>query len=162
MGDATDDAQEPSPILRLRGLPFQTAEEDVREFFKGFNIKEVHICKRSGRLTGEAYVEFDTDEAAANALKQLDRKYIGQRYIECVAGCLRARVFASLACGQASCLPRNYRFYGFGCAAYRRACECARSCQLCTQSAPMYPNFRACRLGHASRPAGASFTFNRP
>lgn len=82
MADAAEDVQEPSPILRLRGLPFQSTEDDVRDFFKGFSVKEVHICKRSGRLTGESYVQFDSSDIAAAALKQLDRKYIGQRYIE--------------------------------------------------------------------------------
>ena len=37
-----------SPILRLRGLPFQASPEDVQTFFAGYPCSLVHICKRRG------------------------------------------------------------------------------------------------------------------
>ena len=37
-----------SSVLRLRGLPFAATESDIEEFFKGFQLKQVQICKRNG------------------------------------------------------------------------------------------------------------------
>jgi epithelial splicing regulatory protein 1/2 len=42
--------QPKSPVLRLRGLPFSAGEDDIRQFFSGFNVVQVVIGKRSGRL----------------------------------------------------------------------------------------------------------------
>lgn len=37
-----------SNILRLRGLPFSSTEEDVVEFFAGFDVKAVYLGNKSG------------------------------------------------------------------------------------------------------------------
>jgi hypothetical protein len=39
------------------------------------------VCRPDGRLTGEAYIRFDTMAGAQEALK-LDKKEIGKRYVE--------------------------------------------------------------------------------
>lgn len=97
-----------SSVLRLRGLPFQATETEIEEFFAGFDLKQCQIGKRngedatpqqtrlptrvhavhpactarSGRSTGEAYVQLDTEMAAGQALQELNCKHIGRRYIE--------------------------------------------------------------------------------
>jgi hypothetical protein len=37
-----------SRVLRLRGMPFAAADEDVRNFFAEFSLEEVYVCKRDG------------------------------------------------------------------------------------------------------------------
>ncbi|CAD7695209.1 unnamed protein product [Ostreobium quekettii] len=71
-----------SSVLRLRGLPFAATEGDVEEFFKGFELKQVQICKRNGRSTGEAYVQLESEVSAGGAMQELNCKHMGRRYIE--------------------------------------------------------------------------------
>lgn len=71
-----------SAVARLRGLPFQATDDDIKEFFTGFNVVHIHVCRRNGRATGEAYVQFSNETEAANALKARNCKHMGQRYIE--------------------------------------------------------------------------------
>ncbi len=48
-GPVTDDSNELSGCLRLRGLPFSVQEADVRAFFRSFAVQEVFLCKRNGK-----------------------------------------------------------------------------------------------------------------
>ncbi|XP_035513756.1 G-rich sequence factor 1 [Morone saxatilis] len=72
-------------VVRLRGLPYSCTEADIVQFFSGLDIMENGITfvkdysKR--RNSGEAFVQFSTQEAADEAL-QRDRRHIGNRYIE--------------------------------------------------------------------------------
>ncbi|KAM7018100.1 G-rich sequence factor 1 [Tautogolabrus adspersus] len=71
-------------VVRLRGLPFSCTEADVAQFFSGLDILQngITIVKNlKGRNSGEAYVQFSSQEAANKAL-QRDREVIGNRYIE--------------------------------------------------------------------------------
>jgi len=72
-------------ILRLRGLPFGgDATETIQAFFEGFGIVEggIHpITNKSGKMTGEAYVEFSSFSEANRALGK-NNESIGDRYIE--------------------------------------------------------------------------------
>lgn len=40
--------EEGTSVLRLRGLPFSVAEQEIREFFEGFAVQDVLIEKRQG------------------------------------------------------------------------------------------------------------------
>lgn len=71
-----------SAVLRLRGLPFTSTEDDVKEFFADFPLQQIFLCKRNGRSNGEAYVQLETAQVAKDALEALNRKHIGKRYIE--------------------------------------------------------------------------------
>lgn len=71
-----------STVLRLRGLPFQATEADIKQFFEGYTLTHCSICKRNGRATGEAYVQLESEALAAKALTELNCKYVGRRYIE--------------------------------------------------------------------------------
>lgn len=75
-------AAAPPAVLRLRGLPFAACEDDIREFFKGFELSSVFLCKRNGRATGEAYVQLASSSGAGEAMKSLNRQNMGHRYIE--------------------------------------------------------------------------------
>lgn len=79
-----DDSVKParSSVLRLRGLPYQATEDDIRGFFTGFVPVVIHTCKRNGRATGEAYVQFGSETEAARAIAAKNSQYLGHRYIE--------------------------------------------------------------------------------
>lgn len=78
------DPAEPTPVLRMRGLPFSAGKDDIIDFFKDFTLSEesIHITYNfEGRPTGEAFVVFaGADEAKAALAK--DRMTLGSRYIE--------------------------------------------------------------------------------
>lgn len=72
-------------LVRMRGLPWGTTTEDIGAFFSGHEVVAMRINTRpDGRQTGEAYVEFDSEEAAAAALA-FHRKEMRGRYIEIFA-----------------------------------------------------------------------------
>ncbi|XP_076887768.1 uncharacterized protein LOC143538010 [Bidens hawaiensis] len=78
------DRTEYTEILKLRGLPFTVTKADIAQFFKDFHVAEdkVHIaCRPDGKVTGEAYVAFESAEVAKQAMCK-DRMTIGTRYVE--------------------------------------------------------------------------------
>lgn len=71
-------------FLRMRGLPFSAAKDDIYHFFEGYNpIQEsiVLTYRNDGRATGEAYIAFASPEDAKRAM-DLHRRSMGSRYIE--------------------------------------------------------------------------------
>lgn len=77
---------QPSNVVKLRGLPYAITEDMIEEFFSGLDIKPdregiLIVVDRRGRATGEAYVQFETQDETEQALK-LNREKIGHRYIE--------------------------------------------------------------------------------
>lgn len=71
-------------FLRMRGLPFSAAREDICSFFQEYNpiLETIVLTFRSdGRATGEAYVGFETPEDSRRAM-DLHRQLMGSRYIE--------------------------------------------------------------------------------
>jgi heterogeneous nuclear ribonucleoprotein F/H len=71
-------------FLRMRGLPFSAAKEDIFKFFVSYNPIEESIVltyRNDGRATGEAYVGFASAEDSKRAM-DLHRKSMGSRYIE--------------------------------------------------------------------------------
>ncbi|XP_054166373.1 heterogeneous nuclear ribonucleoprotein F-like [Oppia nitens] len=76
-------------VVRIRGLPWQTTREEIVDFFNGCNIKNglngvLMTLSREGRPSGEAYVEFATEQDYNLALDR-NHKHLGQRYIEVFA-----------------------------------------------------------------------------
>jgi len=70
--------------LRMRGLPFSAAKEDIYVFFDEYNTVSDSIVltyRSDGRATGEAYVQFETAEDSKHAMDR-HRNMMGQRYIE--------------------------------------------------------------------------------
>ncbi|ANQ07136.1 RNA binding protein [Plasmodium coatneyi] len=75
------------PRLKLRGLPFDVAEEEIKTFFKNFQLAKVgypiHIIRGvKNKPTGQAHVYFDDEEEARKACETLNRKFLRNRYIE--------------------------------------------------------------------------------
>ena len=71
-------------FLRMRGLPFSAAKEDIFKFFVGYNpvLDTIVLTYRNdGRATGEAYIGFASAEDAERAMA-LHRRSMGTRYIE--------------------------------------------------------------------------------
>merc|ERR1712083_459624 len=73
-------------VIKARGLPWSATADEVVAFFSECNIiggvKGVTFgLNREGRPSGEAFVEMESDEDVANALKK-DKKNMGKRYIE--------------------------------------------------------------------------------
>lgn len=73
--------QENSAVLKLKGLPYSTSDEQVAKFFEGFKIKRVaFVYEPDGRPSGLAFAEFETKEEALRALAK-NGEYIGERYV---------------------------------------------------------------------------------
>ncbi|KRZ68462.1 Epithelial splicing regulatory protein 2 [Trichinella papuae] len=78
------DVVESSTVIRARGLPWQSSDQDVARFFVGLNIARggVALClSPQGRRNGEALVRFENAEHRELALKR-HRHFMGSRYIE--------------------------------------------------------------------------------
>ncbi|XP_072466328.1 heterogeneous nuclear ribonucleoprotein H2-like [Notamacropus eugenii] len=70
--------------VRLRGLPFGCNKEDIIQFFSGLEIMPNGITLLvdfRGRNSGEAFVQFASQEIAEKALKK-HKERMGHRYIE--------------------------------------------------------------------------------
>lgn len=71
-------------IVKMRGLPFEAGSPEVVRFFDGMEISDggILICKdQTGRPSGEAFCQFETEEASEAALGK-DNCNMGHRYIE--------------------------------------------------------------------------------
>lgn len=75
--------REGTGIIKMRGLPYSCTEEDIREFFRGFQIIEDGVKRAiiAGRPSGECFVIFETKEDALGAMS-LNMEKIGSRFIE--------------------------------------------------------------------------------
>lgn len=85
--DRTKDEADFDPfVLRVRGLPWSASKDDVVKFFDGCKIKNgvngIHLTmSREGRPSGEAYVEFETEDDTNKGLEK-NNEHLGSRYIE--------------------------------------------------------------------------------
>ncbi|KAI5088728.1 epithelial splicing regulatory protein 2 isoform X1 [Silurus meridionalis] len=71
-------------VIRARGLPWQSSDQDIARFFKGLNIAKggVALCLNAqGRRNGEALVRFVNSEHRDMALER-HKHHMGSRYIE--------------------------------------------------------------------------------
>ncbi|GMR54224.1 hypothetical protein PMAYCL1PPCAC_24419 [Pristionchus mayeri] len=74
-------------IVRMRGLPFDCTEDQIRSFFAEVDAPVVNeggvlfVNRPDGRPTGDAFVLFEKEEQGMNALKR-HRHTIGSRYVE--------------------------------------------------------------------------------
>lgn len=84
----TGEAKQKAYVIRMRGLPFTATIPDVTQFFAGCELVAspenkaiMFTTTQDGRPTGEAFVEFASEEDQKEALKR-HRNKIGSRYIE--------------------------------------------------------------------------------
>ncbi|KAL7735359.1 hypothetical protein ACLKA6_003212 [Drosophila palustris] len=79
-----DDEVDGNCIVRARGLPWQSSDQDIAKFFRGLNVAKggVALCLSPlGRRNGEALIRFVSQEHRDMALKR-HKHHIGSRYIE--------------------------------------------------------------------------------
>ncbi|XP_071958690.1 epithelial splicing regulatory protein 1-like [Antedon mediterranea] len=74
-------------IVRMRGLPFTATAKEVVDFFgpqipvAGGEDGILFVKQRNGKVTGDAFVLFSSEEIAGKALDK-HKDYLGSRYIE--------------------------------------------------------------------------------
>ncbi|XP_022082225.1 epithelial splicing regulatory protein 1-like isoform X3 [Acanthaster planci] len=74
-------------IVRMRGLPFTATAREVVDFFgptipvSGGEEGILFVKQRNGKMTGDAFVLFSTEEVANKALEK-HKDYLKNRYIE--------------------------------------------------------------------------------
>uniref|UniRef100_A0A3B3T352 Epithelial splicing regulatory protein 1 n=1 Tax=Paramormyrops kingsleyae TaxID=1676925 RepID=A0A3B3T352_9TELE len=71
-------------VIRARGLPWQSSDQDIARFFRGLSIAKggVALCLNAqGRRNGEALVRFVSEEHRDLALRR-HKHHMGNRYIE--------------------------------------------------------------------------------
>ncbi|XP_052130850.1 RNA-binding protein fusilli-like [Frankliniella occidentalis] len=71
-------------VVRARGLPWQSSDQDIAKFFRGLNVAKggVALClSPQGRRNGEALVRFVNQEHRDMALGR-HKHHLGNRYIE--------------------------------------------------------------------------------
>ncbi|CRK98557.1 CLUMA_CG011906, isoform A [Clunio marinus] len=82
--NSIDDDIDGNCIVRARGLPWQSSDQDIAKFFRGLNVAKggVALClSPQGRRNGEALIRFVSQEHRDMALKR-HKHHIGSRYIE--------------------------------------------------------------------------------
>jgi len=83
-GACKTEAVDSETVIRARGLPWQSSDQDIARFFKGLNIAKggVALCLNAqGRRNGEALVRFINAEHRDMALDR-HKHHMGSRYIE--------------------------------------------------------------------------------
>ncbi|GAX83059.1 hypothetical protein CEUSTIGMA_g10485.t1 [Chlamydomonas eustigma] len=74
-----------SITAKVRGLPYRSSPSDILGFFEGYQYlpDSLQIGLDSlGRPSGEAWLSFMTPEEAMRAVRDLNRQYLGSRYLE--------------------------------------------------------------------------------
>ena len=87
-------------VVRARGLPWQSSDQDIARFFCGLNILKggVALCLTpQGRRNGEALIRFVNQEHREMALRR-HKHHMGQRYIEVYKA--NGEDFISVAAGE--------------------------------------------------------------
>ncbi|KAF5831077.1 hypothetical protein DUNSADRAFT_13633 [Dunaliella salina] len=76
-----NNARETSAVLKMKGLPYNTSQEQILDFFSGFAVKNISfVGEPDGRPSGLAFAEFQSKEEALKALNK-NGEYIGERYV---------------------------------------------------------------------------------
>lgn len=68
------------PCVRLRGLPFDVTEDEIR-IFLGCEPVDILLAKRDGRFSGEAFVVLGSPLQIQMAVDK-NKSYMGRRYVE--------------------------------------------------------------------------------
>ncbi|SPP88420.1 heterogeneous nuclear ribonucleoprotein H3 isoform X1 [Drosophila guanche] len=99
-------------VVKLRGLPYAVTEQQIEEFFTGLEIKTdregiLFVMDRRGRATGEAFVQFESQDDTEQALGR-NREKIGHRYIEIFRSSIAEMKRATGSGGSAGGRPGPY------------------------------------------------------
>lgn len=75
-------------VVRVRGLPYRISGDDVKAFFERRGAADVAIvAAQDGRPSGEAFVVFESERQARNAVLTKHKEEVGGRWVEVVATC---------------------------------------------------------------------------
>mmetsp|Transcript_34450 Transcript_34450/g.40289 ORF Transcript_34450/g.40289 Transcript_34450/m.40289 type:complete len:477 (+) Transcript_34450:147-1577(+) len=80
----TEEAVLAEAVVRLRGLPFNATENELRTFADGFSIADPNgvLLLTHGDGRGEAYIRFTSQDVAVQFQKERNRQNVGERYVE--------------------------------------------------------------------------------
>lgn len=69
--------------VKIKGLPWTANKKAVQEFFGDFKVSktDITIDVQNGKNTGYAVIQLTDEAEAQRAIKELDRKEIGNRWI---------------------------------------------------------------------------------
>lgn len=80
--DIDEEEHESGACVKMRGLPYNATEHDIRQFFSPLNVSGVEILYgRDRRPSGECICYFATKSDSDSALGY-NKRYMGKRYIE--------------------------------------------------------------------------------
>lgn len=70
--------------LKMRGLPYSVGIREIRDFFGDFRVadRDIIIDMNNGRPTGYALVFLESEDEATRAKNDLNKKYLGSRYVD--------------------------------------------------------------------------------
>eukprot|EP00003_Mantamonas_plastica_P030764 TRINITY_DN7753_c0_g1_i2.p1 TRINITY_DN7753_c0_g1~~TRINITY_DN7753_c0_g1_i2.p1 ORF type:complete len:228 (-),score=100.06 TRINITY_DN7753_c0_g1_i2:14-697(-) len=70
----------------ISGLPYDVAEDDVHDFFSGFDLNQdmpvTLITHKDGKPTGRAFVNLESPLEAHRAMWTMNRSFLGSRWIQ--------------------------------------------------------------------------------
>ena len=72
-------------VVRVEGLPYNVTVPQILDFFQGYELcyDDVRIqCRDDGSPSGKAFVTCPSERFAHLAVQQLNKRYIGNRYVE--------------------------------------------------------------------------------
>ena len=89
------DGKKKDKSIVLRGIPFSAQKNDIVKFLAEFQVTEdnVHFEIRNGRFSGRAAVFMEDEDQALLASEEMNKKYIGNRYIEVEPGCKMSQMY---------------------------------------------------------------------
>ena len=70
--------------IKLRGIPYKAGITEIKQFLDGFavNDDDIIIEQKNGVKTGFALVFLNSPQEVASALTNLNKRWIGQRFVE--------------------------------------------------------------------------------
>lgn len=79
------DSRREAFMVNLRGIPYNTTESEIRDWLSeaGDPIEVIIPEDRRGRPSGQANAYFKTEAEAETVVKEMHRRDMGSRYIEC-------------------------------------------------------------------------------
>ena len=72
-------------VVRVEGLPYLVTVPQILDFFSGYELSYDHVriqCRDDGSPSGKAFITFPSERYARMATQQLNKRYIGDRYVE--------------------------------------------------------------------------------
>ncbi|KXZ50577.1 hypothetical protein GPECTOR_16g752 [Gonium pectorale] len=74
-----------SPTIKIRGLPYGSSPQEILAFFQTYHFLPDTLqigLDQLGRPSGEAWLSFSSPQEALRAVRDLNRHYLGNRYLE--------------------------------------------------------------------------------